>query len=197
MSKGICVVIIGVVGSGKTTVIRRLSEVLPDAVMMRTFTSRALRPGEAENGDRYSLSREEFERRVADGEMIEWDEHFGFLYGSSSKLLDELLERHQVVLANVNYVGARAFQNKVPNVLTVFLSVPLDQNIDRIRQRGKMTERELALRLDAVKDEIASAGEFDFIVDNPDGGLDRAVERIREIILERLKSFNDDRSHVR
>jgi len=75
--------------------------------------------------------------------------------------------------------------------------VPLDQNIDRIRQRGKMTERELALRLDAVKDEIASAGEFDFIVDNPDGGLDRAVERIREIILERLKSFNDDRSHVR
>lgn len=184
--KGICVVIIGVVGSGKTTVNRRLVETLPDAVIMRTFTTRALRPGEAESGDRYSVSHEEFKRRVVDGEMIEWNEHFGHFYGSSAKLLSELTDKHQVVLVNVNHVGARAFQQKVLNLLTIFLSVPLDQIAGRIKQRSKMTEQELELRLEAVKDELAAASEFDFIVDNPDGCLERAVERIREIILGRL-----------
>ncbi|MFH2063327.1 MAG: AAA family ATPase, partial [bacterium] len=180
-SRGVCVVIIGPAGSGKTTVGRRLVEELPDAVCMRTYTTREPRPGEGPDGDRVFISREEFERRRESGELIEWDEHFGHLYGSSLVTLNDLLDRHRFVVTNVNYVGARAYQERVPEAVTVFLSVPEDQIRGRIARRGPISDEDLRARLEAMKSELASASGFDYVVENPDGELDRAVGEIAEI----------------
>ncbi|MFH2062794.1 MAG: hypothetical protein ABIJ46_01410 [bacterium] len=122
--------------------------------------------------------------------MIEWDEHFFHLYGSSITNLNDILDRHTFVVTNFNYVGARAYQERVPEAMTVFLSVPEDQIRGRIARRGPISEDDLRARLEAMKSELASASGFDYVVENPDGELDRAVGEIAEIAQRKYDEIN-------
>jgi guanylate kinase len=182
MERGLCVVLIGVVASGKSTIINRIIETEPGAVMMRTYTTRKPRESENGKGDRIFVSREEFERMVDEDKFIEWDEHFGFLYGSSRDTLEGLLSKNRFVLVNINVDGAFNYMRRVPNLVTIFISVPENQILGRIRKRGKMNSDELKRRLAEAKREISFINQFDHVVENPNGSLDQAVERIREIM---------------
>jgi guanylate kinase len=71
-------------GTGKTTVVERLVEQTPNLVMSRSYTSRAMRSGEADGVDYTFVSRQQFESMIAAAEFLEWADVFGNLYGTSA-----------------------------------------------------------------------------------------------------------------
>ncbi|MEA3249317.1 MAG: hypothetical protein U9Q03_03090 [Patescibacteria group bacterium] len=188
MERGLCVVIIGPVASGKTTVIKHLVQSMPGAVMMRTYTTRPPRKGERESGDRLFVSREEFERMIDAGEFVEWDEHFGHLYGSARAVLDGMLDENRAVFTNINVDGAVNYIERVPETVTVFIDVPDEQIAGRIENRERIEPEELALRMKEVARERSFMDRFDHVVENPNGKLNETFDRMREILEAELSA---------
>jgi len=186
MECGICVVIVGVVAGGKTTIIKRLIETMPGAAMMRTYTTRAPREGEREGGDRIFVSREEFMSMVDSGDIFERNEFSGSLYGSSKKVLDGLLAENRVVFVNVNVDGAMLYQRHVPDAVTIFIDAPDEHIIRRIKLRGSMSDKDMAWRLTEADRERSLKHQFDSQIENPDGNLEKSIARVREIVESRL-----------
>lgn len=186
MERGICVVIVGVVASGKTTIIQRLIETMPGTAMMRTYTTRAPRDGEIKGGDRIFVSQDEFQDMVRSGEIFEHNEFAGSMYGSSKSVLDRLLAEHRVVFVNVNVDGALLYQQYVPDAVTIFVDAPNEHIVRRIKLRGRMDEEEMEWRLKEADRERSLKDRFDERIENPDGNLEMSVARIREIAEERL-----------
>ena len=187
MERGICVVVVGVVAGGKTTIIKRLIETMPGAAMMLTYTTRTPRNGELTGGDRIFVTREEFMGMVESGEIFEYNEFSGSLYGSSMKVLDDLLAANRVVFVNVNVDGAQIYQQRVPGTVTIFIDAPDEDIIRRIKLRGSMSGKDMAWRLKEADRERSLKHQFDLQLDNPDGKLEESIARVREIVEDRLK----------
>lgn len=187
MERGLCVVITGPTASGKTTVANALVELFPGSAKFVTSTTRAPREGEVDGVDYHFLTRDEFEKGIARGEFLEWEENYGNYYGGSRVVLEETLFRHPVVFAVVDVRGAVSYMEKVTGSLALAITVPTEQIRGRIEKRGKMDAAELERRMDAVRVELSACEHFDAIIPNPDGELDAAIRRAKEAVEERLK----------
>jgi guanylate kinase len=104
-------------GTGKTTVVDRLVERLPNLVRSRSYTSRPRRPGEVDGVDYNFVSRDRFEAMVRAGEFLEWADIFGNLYGTRRQDIEDLLaDGHDVVLV-IDVQGARQVRERLPGRL--------------------------------------------------------------------------------
>ncbi len=186
MKRGLCVVITGPTASGKTTLTEELVERFPGSAQFVTSTTRQPREGEKDGEDYHFLTRERFEEGISRGEFIEWEENYGNYYGGSRVVLEEMLFRHPVVFAVVDVRGAANYAERVEGVLTLGVTVPIDQIRGRIEKRGQMDPAEMERRLAAARKELAACEHFDAVIPNPDGELDKAVERAVARIEERL-----------
>lgn len=175
-------------GAGKTTIARRLLEVLPELRFSTSATTRAPREGERDGVDYYFLSEADFRRRVAAGDFVEHEEVYpGRLYGT----LREELERvatDGAALLDIDVKGAvnvkRLYGDRA---LTLFIKPPsLAVLAQRLQQRQTETEATLAARLERAKMELAYASEYDAVIVNDD--LDRAVDET----LARVRPFLAD-----
>lgn len=182
MAKGIFIIITGPSGSGKTTIAKGLLRRIPHSTRLITITTRPPRTNEQDGRDYYFVSREEFLARRDKGELFEWDEHYGELYGSSRTHLNTALETHAVVFAIIDVNGAGTMRALMPEALIIFVDVP---DITQIRQRlavRKMPDDVLQRRLEKVREEQQRAPLFDATVVNADGGLQKALESCEAII---------------
>ncbi|MBU1916171.1 hypothetical protein KKC47_03530, partial [Patescibacteria group bacterium] len=121
------------------------------------------------------------------GKFLEWEENYGNLYGSERAVLEQMLERHSVVLVTLDVRGAKSYQKVYPSAIIVALSVPVDQILERITARAPIDSAELERRIEAVTREQAEIDTFDFIVENRAGQLEtKTVPRTEKIILNEL-----------
>ncbi len=119
-------------GTGKTTVVDRLVERLPNLVRSRSYTSRPRRPGEVDGVDYNFVSRDRFEAMVRAGEFLEWADIFGNLYGTRRQDIEDLLaDGHDVVLV-IDVQGAR----QVREALVSQVSERIDQFMPLIQWRS-------------------------------------------------------------
>lgn len=183
MAKGTFFIVIGPSGVGKTTIVDELLTHLPRSCRLVTCTSRAPREGEV-NGEHYHfLDRADFERRIAEGEFLETNEYAGNLYGSSASVLDDLLDRHVVVLGILDVNGAVNAKARYPEAVTVFVRTEdMDELERRIRARSAMDEDEVRRRLETAREEVAMADEFDHIVVNRKDALEEVVRDLMEVV---------------
>jgi len=107
-------VITGPSGVGKGTLIRALVDRIPSLDLAVSATTRAPRPGEQEGVAYHFLARDEFERRVAAGEFVEWAEYSGNRYGTLRSELDRRLEDGVPVVLEIELQGARQVREKMP-----------------------------------------------------------------------------------
>lgn len=179
--RGLLFVISAPSGTGKTTLVERLVQILPNLRMSRSYTSRALRAGEREGVDYHFISRAGFEGMIAENAFIEWADVFGNLYGTAAADVEGMLAGGQDVVLVIDVQGARQVRQRGTDHTAVFVMPPSFRVLER-RLRGRSTEPEAALqrRLETARAEVSSYREYDYLVVNDD--LESTVVRLQEII---------------
>ena len=177
--RGRLVVLAGPSAVGKSSVVRELRTRLPELVFSVSATTRDPRPGEVDGKDYRFTSREEFQRMIDSGELLEWAEIHGGLQrsGTPAAPVEEALEAGKPVLVEVDLAGARAVRKAMPEALLVFMAPPSwDVLVQRLTGRGTETEDVVARRLETARVELAAQDEFDTVIVNED--VSRACDEL-------------------
>ncbi|MDD3249800.1 MAG: guanylate kinase [Smithellaceae bacterium] len=175
--KGLCIVLSAPSGSGKSSICRRLLAACPDMEFSVSFTSRAPRPNEIDGKDYRFITREEFQRRIDQGEFVEWVENYGELYGTSGGTLEDALIRGKDLLLDIEPRGAKEMKKKLREGVFVFVLPPsLDELLKRLQKRGHETPEAIQKRFAQAASELEEILWYDYVVINED--LDTAVGQL-------------------
>ena len=169
-------------GAGKTTLV---SEVLKRDQRIKpsvSFTSRAPRSGE-ENGVHYNfVSADEFRAMIERGDLLEWAEVHGNLYGTSRRLVEQLRGEGFDVVLTIDVQGAGQARKLFPDAVGVFILPPSYQTLlDRLDTRGANGADDLQTRLRNAIGEMAEYKNFDYAIINDD--LNQATDELAAIVL--------------
>ncbi|SFI46663.1 guanylate kinase [Planctomicrobium piriforme] len=182
----------GPAGAGKTTIVKKLLEAAPVSLEMSvSATTRAPRPNEVDGRDYYFLTREEFERRRAADEFIEWAEvhRSGHLYGTLKSEIQRIQQQKKWVLLEIDVEGAQNVMRLFPAALSVFLqTASMDEYERRLRDRGTETEEVILRRLRTAREELQYVASYKHRVINDD--LERAVGEVRQLLASREAELN-------
>jgi guanylate kinase len=180
-ARGLLFIVSAPSGTGKTTLVERLVQVLPNLRMSRSYTSRAARDGERPGVDYNFITRDEFKRRIEACEFLEWADVFGNYYGTGARDVEQLLVDGQDVVLVIDVQGARQVKARGVDHTAIFVLPPSFQALEqRLRGRSKDTEAQMQRRLATARAEAASFVDYDYVVVNDD--LEPTVTRLREII---------------
>jgi len=172
------VVLAGPTAVGKGTVAARIAQTHPEIHLSVSATTRAPRPGELDREHYYFVDDAEFDRFIAEGELLEHATvHNRFRYGTPRKPIEDALAEGRTVLLEIDLQGARQVRAAEPSATLVFLLPPSwDELVQRLVGRGTEGAEERTRRLRTAKVELAAQHEFDFSVVNDD--VDRAAEEV-------------------
>ncbi|MCQ4118568.1 guanylate kinase [Rhodococcus tibetensis] len=169
--RGRLVVLAGPSAVGKSSVVRLLRERMPDLVFSVSATTRNPRPGEVDGKDYRFTSREEFQRMIESGELLEWAEIHGGLQlsGTPAEPVRRAIDQGKPVLVEVDLAGARAVRAAMPEALLVFMAPPSwDVLVDRLTGRGTESPEVVERRLATARVELEAQNEFDEVIVNED-----------------------------
>jgi guanylate kinase len=177
------VVISGPSGVGKDSVVQRLKERGFPFHFVVTATDREPRPNEIHGHDYFFYTTAEFERMIADGELLEHACVYGQHKGIPKAHVRQALTSGHDVLMRVDVQGAETVKDLIPAAVTVFLTCESEEELVR-RLRERRTEPEAALqhRLETAHKELARIPDFDYVVVNRQGALDAAVDDVVAIV---------------
>jgi guanylate kinase len=197
------IIISGPSGVGKDTIIdalrRRDVERNRDGERhyVVTCTTRPPRNGEVDGVDYNFLSREEFLRLRAARGFLEANEVHGNWYGSPRDQVRDALVAGRDVILKIDVQGAQVVKEKIPGALLIFLVPPsLEDLFHRLRNRATETADELELRQRNAAIELARQEDYDYVVTNETGEVERTAERIDAIIEEEHRKHPDRRVEV-
>lgn len=193
--RGLIVSVSGPSGVGKGTVLKRLTELIEEKWPGRSSysisaTTRSPRPGETDGVEYHFRTREEFEKMIKAGEIIEYDRYVGNYYGTPAAPLAEKVGQGKIVLCDITIEGSLAIEKKFDeDSVTIMLLPPSYSELEaRLKGRGTEDEAKVAARLAKAREEIARTGEFEYAVQNIE--VDQAAADIMKIIeSEMLKTI--------
>ncbi|MFT4042484.1 MAG: guanylate kinase [Gordonia sp. (in: high G+C Gram-positive bacteria)] len=183
-TRGRLVVLVGPSAVGKSTVVSRVRDFVPDLFFSVSATTREPRPGEVDGRDYRFVSRTEFDRMIAADEFLEWADIHGGLQRSGTPVapVDAALAAGKPVLLEVDLVGARNVVRRLPEAITVFLAPPSwDDLVARLTGRGTETPEAAARRLTTARTEMAAQHEFDHVVVNTE--VDSAARQLVSLLV--------------
>jgi len=187
------IVISGPSGAGKGTLIARVLPQFQHLVKSVSATTRLQRDRELDGREYIFITRDEFLRRVEEGEFLEWAEYGGNLYATPAAAVQAALDRGTDVILEIELQGARQVMERVSDAATVFIAPPsLRELEERLRRRATETEETIGLRMEHARDELEELArdalrksrEFHYVIVNGDvdiaaGELRSAIEDIR------------------
>ena len=144
-SKGLLFVVSAPSGTGKTTVVERLVQVIPDLSMSRSYTSRPIRAGEVNGIDYNFITRTRFEGMIAADDFLEWADVFGNLYGTCAVDAERDLSAGRDLVLVIDVQGARQVRRRCPGTVGVFVMPPSFDVLER-RLRGRSADPEDAIQ---------------------------------------------------
>jgi guanylate kinase len=178
--EGMFLVVTGPSGSGKTSVCKALLKMFPQLRFSVSLTTRPPRPTEADGMDYHFISEAEFHDRIRSGDLIEWAENYGQLYGTSRENMGATMREGHDLLLDVDTRGARALKKAWPGGIFIFVIPPSIEVLEkRLRGRGSETEETIRRRFDNALAEIREIVWYDYVIMNDE--LDAAIDRLRSI----------------
>ena len=182
-SSPLLVVISGPSGVGKDAVVSRMRERGRRYHFAVTATTRPRRDQEEDGVDYFFVSEGSFRRMDRDGELLEWAEVYGNLYGVPKRQIIEALDNGTDVIVKTDVQGAATIRKLAPQAILIFLAPPsVEELASRLRRRKSESPDDLELRLRTAEAEMEEAPEFDHVVTNHRDRLDATVDEIDGIV---------------
>jgi guanylate kinase len=178
-------VVTGPSGAGKGTLERALLARRPDFELAVSATTRPQRPGEDDGLHYHFLSREEFDRLIAEGGFLEWVSYVsGHRYGTLRREIERIHAKGKVPLLDLEIDGARHVRDEVPGAVTIFVDAPLPELERRLQERATESSGEIGERIALARRQKETAGEFDHVIEND--VLERALDDLLAIVQQEL-----------
>lgn len=182
-SQGKLFVVTGPSGAGKDSVINQVKELGLQFGQVVTTSTRPMRSTEKEGDPYYFVDTDTFRKHIDAGEMIEWAEVYGNLYGCTKKEVQQKLAENHVVIVKVDPQGARSYKAMVPDTTTIFIMPPSYEYLEkRLINRETDTREVIQQRLETAQRELENLLDWDYLVVNEDGKLNEAAEEVLQII---------------
>jgi guanylate kinase len=156
-------------GSGKTTVVKHLLSVFPQLNFSISATTRAPRAGETNGKEYYFITQEEFERKIKQGEFLEYEEVYsGLYYGTLHSEVERIWEQGKTVVFDVDVKGGLNIKKQLGNnALAVFLRPPsVEILMQRLRNRSTEVEHELQMRINKANEELSYESQYEVVIVN-------------------------------
>jgi len=166
-SKGSLFIVSAPSGAGKTTLCRKLVSSLPNLQFSVSYTTRQPRKGEVNDRDYTFINRQDFRLMADKGELIEWAEVHGALYGTSRKRLEELLDSGNDVILDIDTQGAMQIKEKYKEGIYIFILPPSLATLkERLKNRLTDSKEEIRKRLGRAIAEIKTFDKYDYVIIN-------------------------------
>jgi len=179
--KGHLIIMSGPSGVGKDTMFRHLSQNGCAVKRAITATTRPKRHYECDGVDYYFKSKEEFERLISEGDLLEHNFYNENYYGTLRSVVQQALDEGYNLVLIIDINGAAAIKEKFPEAFMVFVKPPsIEKLVQRLIARGTETSESLQRRIAQAEIEMLEMNKYDFVVENDD--LDIAVAKLKEKI---------------
>lgn len=186
MPAGKFFLILGPSGSGKGTVIQYLRKEFPNAVFPLSCTTRSPRPGEHDGEVYRFLTKEEFQKRIAAGDFLEWAVvHHDNFYGTLGRPILDALAAGKIVIREVDMQGVKSIRKLLPadQMVVIFITAPSWENLKkRILGRSAIPEEELKQREESFKKEMEFSKQCNFVVMSKEGRIEEFCREVADII---------------
>ena len=180
--KGILIVVSGFSGSGKGTLMKELLTRYPDTYALSiSATTRLPREGEVDGREYFFVSKDEFEKMIAKGELIEYAKYVENYYGTPRDYVEKKLDEGKDVILEIEIQGALNVKKMFPDTLLLFVTPPSAEELrKRLVGRGTETMDVIESRMDRACEEAEGMQNYDYLIVND--SLDRCVEEMHSII---------------
>jgi len=184
MPRGNLIVVSAPSGAGKTTIVKAILAKYPSMLFSVSATTRPKRDIEVEGKDYFFLTRAEFERRIAAGELVEWEEIYGNLYGTLKAEVDRALTTGRTMLFDIDVKGGLSIKRMYPHdSIIIFIKPPSIEVLrDRLRNRKTEDDATFKRRMDRVAMELGMAPQFDYQVVNDK--LEQAIAEVDTLVVK-------------
>ena len=188
--KGALIVFSGPSGCGKGTILKAYQQKGNNLYFSVSATTRSPREGEEDGVHYFFVTKEEFEKKIQEGGMLEYASYVGNYYGTPRQAVEEKRNEGCDVVLEIEVQGALQVKKSCPDATMIFVLPPsLAVLKERLTKRGTESPETIARRLDMAKEEIKKAPLYDYIIVN--GELEKAVEDFGAILQSnRLKAEN-------
>lgn len=183
MSRGKLIVVSAPSGAGKTTIVKALLAKYPSMLFSVSATTRPKRDSEVDGQDYFFLKRDDFDRRIAAGELVEWEQIYENLYGTLKSEVDKALSSGKTMLFDIDVKGGLSIKRMYPADSVIIFIKPPSIEILRNRLLNRKTEDEATFkrRMDRVAMELGMASQFDYQVVNDN--LDKAIAEVDQVVI--------------
>ena len=177
------IVLSGPSGVGKDAVLEGFKKIDYPMHYAVTATTRPRRKKETDGVDYHFVSKAEFEKMIEKGELLEWANVYGNLYGVPKSELRQAMDKGKDVIVKVDVQGAASIKKTVPQAVFIFLAPPSMEDLNkRLKQRKTESSIDLEVRIKAAEKEMNSLSMFDYVVVNHKDGIGQAISQIESII---------------
>ncbi len=186
--RGVMFVLSSASGAGKTTISRLLMDIDPKIHISISATTREPREGEIDGIHYNFLTREDFIKKIANGEFLEYAEVFNHMYGTLKAPVEEILNKGEDVLFDIDWQGTRQLREVArDDIVSVFILPPnLIELENRLRKRAQNSEEEIKYRMSRAMSEISHYDEYHYVVVNYE--IKDSLQRVQSILeAERMK----------
>lgn len=181
--KGSLLVISGPTCAGKGTICKELLKINKNIWPSISYTSRPIRPTETNGIEYYFVTKQEFEEKIKNGDMLEYAQvHYNDYYGTPKDKIKEKLDEGYDVLLEIDIQGAIQIKEKIKEAIFIFILAPTMEEIkNRLIKRGCENEEQMIERFKTAYKEINELTKYNYVVVNDD--LQTAVNKVNSIII--------------
>tara|TARA_B100002052_G_scaffold5287_1_gene4555 strand:+ start:753 stop:1376 length:624 start_codon:yes stop_codon:yes gene_type:complete len=172
-------------GGGKTSLIKALLEDFDeiDILLGISFTTRKPRSKEKNGQSYYFISKEEFQKKIDEGDFLESAEVFGNYYGTSKEWVSDKLSKGYDVMLELDWQGALQVKKSYPEAITVFVLPPSIKELEvRLRNRRQDSKETISKRISFAKEEIQKSNKFDVLILN--NSFKDALNDLKQVVTE-------------
>ena len=188
--KGAIIVISAPSGTGKTSIVKRIINEIPDLVFSVSATTRKKRENEKNGIDYYFISEKEFQEKIEKNEFVEWEKVYDYYYGTFKSIIEDNISKGKSVIMEVDVKGALSIKKIYPKANLIYVIPPSqDELIRRLKNRKTENDTDLRKRLERAIMELSIKDKFDYFVVNKD--LEKAISDTKSLIKNILNKENN------